>query len=346
MNVYPGIRETNEFKKLQRATFLTKADYPRSVRISEPTKNQISTIIAYHFGFSPRSYVKLGRNTFHGVFRIQLPDKTVILRMNTLSKLFTELSLHTDIWIYSSLKKTEIPALRVYAVNTRRNIVPWDYEIIEDAGKHSFFDLTHKKGLELSEFKRLGQYIAKVHTISIQGWGPIGADYVRNGRAKGVYPTWRAFITKNLKEHVRILTNAKLITRKEGTLCTSVFPSVFPVCDSRLVHGDVANHNVFPHGNNIVCIDWEDALAGDPLYDVAYFSTGAYKNPEWYTYFLKGYTAHSTLPADFCMKYWLYFLRISIAKAVVRLKESKDTISPDSLSARRIRYALRNISEL
>ncbi len=344
MNVGPGIRESNAFRKLQRATFLTKADYPRTSRMVVPSGDSLRSIVAHHFGEEPRASTLLERSTLHSVYRVLLPDTSVILRINRCSRLYKELSFYTDIWVYSALTKNAIPAVRVHAVDTRRNIVPWDYEITEDAGQRSFYDLTLKNLLTRAHLRRAGMYTARIHTISLPGWGPIGAEYVRSGRPKGVDRTWRSYVMKNLGRHVSILRKAKLLSDPEGKKCIGVFPRVFPQCSGRLLHGDVANHNIFPRGDDVVFIDWEDALAGDPVYDIAYWSTGTFDHPDWLNGFLKGYTTVGSLPADFDMKYRLYFLRISIAKAVIRLKEGKDTASSDSLSARRVRSALNNFS--
>ena len=64
-------------------------------------------------------------------------------------------------------------------------------------------------------------------------------------------------------------------------------------------------------------IDWEDCLAGDPAFDVASWGTFV-GNHERRAAFLKGYAPDGGPGADFELRYWLYSLRILLAKTVHR----------------------------
>ena len=107
-----------------------------------------------------------------------------------------------------------------------------------------------------------------------------------------------------------------------------------------LLHGDLGSHNVLTDGDRLLgLIDWEDALAGDPVYDVAFWAT--FHPPARYAAFLAGYREVGSLPDDFPIRFWLYFVRIAVAKAVHRRRFGYTDRPDRPTAAHRIRYASR-----
>ena len=85
-------------------------------------------------------------------------------------------------------------------------------------------------------------------------------------------------------------------------------------------------------------IDWEDAVAGDPVYDVAFWAT--FHPPARHASFLSGYSDVRPLPDDFPIRFWLYFLRIAVAKAVHRRRFGYPDRPDRPTPAHRILHAL------
>ena len=105
-----------------------------------------------------------------------------------------------------------------------------------------------------------------------------------------------------------------------------------------LLHGDLGSHNVLTDGDRLLgLIDWEDMVAGDPVYEVAFWAT--FHLPERHAAFLTGYRAVRPLPDDFPVRFWLYFLRVTVAKAVHRRRFGYPDRPDRPSAAHRIRYA-------
>src|SRR5262249_51720235 len=84
-----------------------------------------------------------------------------------------------------------------------------------------------------------------------------------------------------------------------------------------LLHGDLSGRNIFTDGVAITAvIDWEDCLAGDPVFDLAFWAT--FHQDERHGALLDGYASVRPLPADFDARFWLYYLRVALSKTVQR----------------------------
>lgn len=194
----------------------------------------------------------------------------------------------------------------------------------------------------------LGRALAHIHSIKTSGFGPFDSVVGQN-KLKGIYPKWSVYFLKNLKEHLRLLQKAKVIDLQAHKRITKIFDkykSKIKCFSPRLLHGDVANHNAILSSGKIVLVDWEDAVSGDPTYDIAYYASGIYTKSKWLKSFLSGYQKISPLPKDFGFRYRIYFLRIALAKALIRYKTY--TISKKGLPDvhERIKNALNEISKL
>jgi Ser/Thr protein kinase RdoA (MazF antagonist) len=114
------------------------------------------------------------------------------------------------------------------------------------------------------------------------------------------------------------------------------------VSGGALLHGDLGSHNVLTDGDRLLgLIDWEDALSGDPVYDLAFWAT--FHLPERHAAFLAGYRELRPLPDDFPVRFWLYFVRILLAKAVHRRRFGYPDRPDRPTAAHRIRDALANL---
>lgn len=95
------------------------------------------------------------------------------------------------------------------------------------------------------------------------GFGPFDAD----GRAP--FASWREYLESDLPLFSALCaeTGSSLIQ-----LAIDTYSHLVQFCpeERRLVHGDFGANNVLTDGTHITgVIDWEDALYGDPLFDVA-----------------------------------------------------------------------------
>lgn len=168
----------------------------------------------------------------------------------------------------------------------------------------------------------LGSALARIHSVKTSGFGPIDPVAGQN-KLKGIHQKWPNYFFKNLQKHLMFLKTAKVISSKDHKVITKIFDKYKNkiICKTpSLLHSDVANHNAIYSSGKIILVDWEDAISGDPLYDIAFYVTGVYENGEWIDTFLEGYKKVNKSPVNFDLLFWLYFLRISLFKAIIRYR--------------------------
>lgn len=262
--------------------------------------------------------------TFHLIYQVVIGVDRYIVKI-----MIPELPLHgasflVDQWVYEQLQLSNLPSLKVYAVDFSQRVFPFCYEIIEYASGVVLTDIQDKNSLYLpaSILESLGLMIARVHQIKVPEFGPItiiqnaGHSYV----AQGVHRYWSDYIFCHLHKHITACTDMGALSFVEAELVHNLFmryESIFMCKEGVLLHGDLGSHNLFSDGKKITAlIDWEDCMSGDPLFDLAYWGTffKDYMRDE----LLIGYKQHAQLPADFELRYWLYYLRIALSKTVHR----------------------------
>jgi aminoglycoside phosphotransferase (APT) family kinase protein len=135
----------------------------------------------------------------------------------------------------------------------------------------------------------------------------------------GDTPCWRDYLTRRLDDHLRVCGDIGAVSLDESRRITALFheASWLNSVEPRLLHGDLGSHNVFTDGATITAlIDWEDCLSGDPLFDVAFWAT--FHPDRRHQAFLNGYQTVQPLPSDWERRFWLYYLRVSLSKTVLR----------------------------
>jgi len=84
----------------------------------------------------------------------------------------------------------------------------------------------------------------------------------------------------------------------------------------------------------------------DPVYDIAYYGTGVYLYDKFIDGFIEGYKSIKSLPEDFYLRYWLYYVRISLAKAVGRCRMKTQNLKSLPPIAKRINFGLNNLLKI
>lgn len=344
-------KELREFKRYQKKIFLSKADSPFIGKIvtPRPTCEDINNIFYLWFEKKVDFISKFDRSTLHQVYKVMIGKKFYILRVNNYSKYYKELNFHNDLFASRVIKNTA----KVYVIDTDRKHFPFDYEITNFLDGESVYDLYRTKGTNgISPLVTLiGSTLAKVHKIKAQNYGPLDVDRLARGKEVcGIFDTWREFILVNLDEELSICTANKIILKKMADQIYKVLTrNVSKVSNfsPRFLHGDVANHNsIYNKKKGVYFIDWEDSMAGDPIYDIAYYATGVYKNEVLIESFFSGYKKISAFPKDFDLRYFLYFLRVSVAKAVIRYKMGTIELKGSPDVSERIKYSLGKLKGL
>jgi fructosamine-3-kinase len=285
------------------------------------------------------------QGTFHRVFRVWGPAGSYVLRANALPGQCRGYLLHLGPWLVPQLRRARVPVLPVYAVDTSRTVLGLDYEMLAEAPWPSLQAFNEDEPRMLALFGELGALLAQAHAISLQGWGllDIRPLFLPGEQPPlGLHPTWRAYLEQNLGAHVEICVQIGAITGREGDVLLSLWtetdlaPATVEGC---LLHGDLGSHNVLSDGSTVQSlIDWEDCLVGDPVFDVALWAT--FQPERRHSAFVAGYRSVRALPADFERRFWLYYLRVALAKTVHRYRFGYADRPGRPPAAQRIRQGL------
>ena len=348
--------DLSSYVRVQKNTFFSKSDYPlpskTAHRLSHNDRLAVQQIFYSIFVCAPRSIRRCAMGTFHRVYRIVLSEQMYVIRIwsgNT-----REVPVHFFIQegIIKLLAHTGIPfAHRAVIIDTSRRRAPFDFEIFRVVpGIHLYSTAGKKKDLSCIH-KTLGEYIARLHSIRLKGYGRLVFSSASKKTVRGCQKSWRAYLLTQLDRHIEYCYTegfiSSLMRRKIRSRILSAIKRV-TLHSPRLLHGDLAHHNLFSDEKSITSIiDWEDALAGDPVYDIAYWGTGSFGNEQWLASFLRGYESIQPIPRDFALRYWLYYLRIALAKTVARHRMGKsDTLSSGIRFSDRITQGLSKLDSI
>lgn len=284
--------------------------------------------------------------TFHALYRVVTPANRYILKV-ALGDHAGEFAIES--FVVAMLSERGLPTTRVRAFNILPQELPHPFLIADEAtGRplNSFEDPETQAMPEPLLFE-LGKTIARLHQIQTQRAGFLNAKSVGE-KIEGLLPDWPAYIRLRLDEHLKTCRDISVIDEQEESLIKGQFVrgmDTFCKSPARLLHGDLGHHNVFSDGQKITAvIDWEDALSGDPVFDIAYW--GTFVRDEMRGRFLEGYQTVQPLPWDFEYRYWLYYLRISISKTVHRHRFGTKDRPGRPLAFRRIQKALSSLAKL
>lgn len=355
-------RDLEEFARQRRTLFYPKADLPLpapslDAHRSEECRSQseisqgLAAACRQVFRQVPLAVDSLAETgTFHRLFRVALPAQSaVIARVHAHPHLGRDFPLCIDPWVMDLLRANRLPALTVHRVDLSRELVPFDYEILETAAGRPLTSLDHDDGQLTPVLRQLGQTVARLHEVRLRGFGLLDVTpLVLEGPESSVgggLPTWRDYILVNLREHVAGCAAIGAITAGEAERIESHFEALAGHLDCMepvLLHGDLGSHNVFTDGQRITAlIDWEDCLAGDPVFDIAFWAT--FHPARRHAAFLEGYRSERALPADFAVRFWLYFLRVALAKTVLRQRLGIVDRPGRPPASRRIQQALEQL---
>jgi hypothetical protein len=329
-------QELASFTVQRRSLFYPKTDLPLSPEIlralgSEAARSEVLAFIPdlckRVFRQHPASVAPLSdAGTFHWLYRACFDDgASAIVRVHALSGLQRDFVLCIDRWAMDLLLSKGLPGLHVHHIDLSRRLCPFDYEILEEARGTSLKAFDGAESRMSCYLALLGRTVARLHEIRTRGYGffdlqPLVVGGGGNGPLHGLCTSWREYILKNLEGHVQQCLDIAAVNGAEAARVFEAFSAsghVLEDVEPSLLHGDLGSHNVFIAGDQIsALIDWEDCLSGDPVFDVAFWAT--FHPERRHAAFIDSYRSERPLPADFEWRFWLYFLRIALAKTVLR----------------------------
>ncbi|MDO8108504.1 aminoglycoside phosphotransferase family protein [Isoptericola sp. b441] len=254
--------------------------------------------------------------TFHALFRgVDCRGHSVVVKCGLTES--TRASLAIEAELSDVLAGADVPHARVLSADVTSGYAPFPFMIMSalDGEPLTTFD-----GDDARLSRVFGPYafaLRQTHSVQGNGFGLLSG--VESSFPQAASMQWWGYVRSRLGDHCSILVAGGVITEWERDSILSVFEQVPKELASglapRLLHGDCGMHNAVYDGRAVALIDWEDAVLGDPLFEVAGWAT--FQPRRRWDAFFRSYFGHDWIPGPL---FWIYFLRIALAKQVVRLR--------------------------
>jgi aminoglycoside phosphotransferase (APT) family kinase protein len=293
-----------------------------------------------------------GQGTFHRLYDVREPGHAArLLRVATLpgERAANLMALEAD--VMAALRREDFPVPACVFRAVPQGGVPRGVHLVERAEGVSLTTLDADEARMQVALADVARFLKRLHAQWGERFGPLRIEALRIKRRAtrpifaAVHDRWMDYLRVRLDEHLGACAAAGDITRAEAARIDALFDRRgLRVDRPALLHGDPGSHNFLVDGSGIRgVIDWEDALSGDPIFDLASLCTfhperrhagiwAAYGvqiapgNPEW-------------------KRFWLYFLRIALAKTVHRRRFAYADTPGRPPAARRIQQALERLGE-
>ena len=202
-----------------------------------------------------------GDASFREFYRLQKGKNTSIIIQAKKEKFK---NLITYIAVNKILEKYKIYAPKLITNHYDHNIIE-----ITDLGQKSFYDSIIKKKNKFTDYKNLIKIIIKLQNIKLQRKYHLGKFKInfQNYSIKNLHKESDLFFDWYLKYCFKSpnLKKIKNILKKE---LTKIYKKLY-FQNNTFVHRDFHASNIMVNKNKLGLIDSQDAIIGNPLYDVA-----------------------------------------------------------------------------
>jgi len=290
--------------------------------------------------------------TLHIAYQVILENKkNVVVRLNRFMTLRSSYEFFIEDCVYNKLAVYELQHVQIHATDCEQCFSDFDYQIMEYVAGKTIRQLEHPETQALDEklLEIIGSKLASFHTVPVQGYGLLSASAAKHNKLQGLHKTWSDYLFCQLDEHIQTCLELEAVSEQEAEKIKMFFTenkNIFDKQQSVLLHGDPGGHNVIcREEQSLTFIDWEDSLGGDWVYDIAFWGT-FYK--DWMLEpMLRGYVKQSgcKIPSDFYRRYWLYYLRVALAKTVHRHLFGYQDVPGRQPLSQRIQKALEKLSQ-
>lgn len=275
----------------------------------------------------------------HLVYEVQFPNGVRrICRVSTDAPKATNIAVESA--LFTLWRSAGVPAPEVNAVHLRTDEFPFDAMVMEHLGPHTLEAVLHDSPQHREEWLvRAGAFLARLHQVPISGYGGL---VLKGTTLTGYFTSWKDALQQGLPETILFLSKERLLKKEEALdierICDRSLSSL-TIERSVTIHGDYHHANILidPVESKILgAIDLSQAKAGDPVFDIAFYST--YLTDSEFASCLRGYTSVSSLPHDFQKRFLFYRLRILLSK--IRLRKRFGFTSRIPPAVEQVRRAL------
>lgn len=270
----------------------------------------------------------------------------IAVRIGRLPDLFHDWSLWSEAVLQPHLACANLAMPEPLATDCSRSRQPFDFQVSTFVAGKSLSHFDHDDELLAPHLQQLAAYLARLHDIRGEGFGLLSLHTQTQSRQPltGLSNAWGTYLLLNLEQHIQHCLTAGCIDTAEAEAIRGLLDrdSLCDIpCEPRLLHGDPGSPNCFVQHQEITLIDWEDALLGDPLFELSMWAS-FHPERRWPTFFDAYFAASSlAIPSDWEARFWLYYLRVALFKTAHRYL-FKRTDHPDRPPpSMRIQRALR-----
>ncbi|MBU1085845.1 MAG: phosphotransferase [Candidatus Beckwithbacteria bacterium] len=262
----------------------------------------------------------------HLIYFVTVKEKRepLVLRANLGFNRNPETVMVIEKLITEKVTKLGVPTNTVIYADVSRKKFPFDFqiqEVLQGKDPEIYF-----KGSKADYNKisfDLGIKIAKLTKLKFKKFGRFNEKSAINGKLIGTKNSFFDYITVCLDDDIRYLVKAKVINNNKSKIIRQLFDqhkAIINLDQGSLIHHDLADHNITFQGTKVTGIfDWETAVIGDPVLDLA-------SCPTWRTFYpreeklIKGYQTITDLPDNFKEKMNIYRLRTMLWKIVYAIR--------------------------
>lgn len=262
----------------------------------------------------------------HVIYFVRLGDlkEELVLRANTGVNPEPEGVMEVERLITNQVASLGLATNEILHTDISRQHFPFDFQIqkkLRGQDPETSFAGTQKDYDRLSY--QLGEYVAKYHSLEYPLFGRFDLDFAQKGQLQGTKTSFFAYLETCLADDLQKLVDFEVIASRDFERVMAYFTDRSDLINSAkgvLNHHDLADHNLMFDEQGLVGVfDWEAAVVGDPVLDLA-------SCPTWRTLYpreeelLAGYQSVRPLPDNFEEKRSVYFLRTIIWKMVYAIR--------------------------
>jgi aminoglycoside phosphotransferase (APT) family kinase protein len=339
----------------RRGIFLEKADTERPDallrRLSRLTDGEagidaplLARACAAHGLATSRLARASAQGTFHRLFDVvEQSSRPRLLRVSIFAGVDAAAAMDLESRLIGRLRESSVPV----PASTARPVNDGDTvrgtQLTDRADGLSMHSLDVDETRVSAALAQTASLLDEVHRIAGEGYGPLS---VRPSRTlTGLHSSWDDYIRTRLAFHLQTCRTAAAITVREAAVVERHFEEAVPLApqDARLLHGDPGGHNVLLRPGGVsALIDWEDALLGDPIFDVA--SLCCFHPERRHAVVFRAFRLDMTPGTGVWRLFWLYFLRIALARTSHRWRFGYPDTPGRAPASRRIQLALARLA--
>lgn len=247
--------------------------------------NSIESAVKTDFGLEINNAGKIEHGYSSEVYKAELGDDTVFIRINKDAKVF-----NAEVLGYEIFEKQGIPVPKIIAYKEHPQTIRHPAMIMSSAVGTTVGEADLSPEDKDVIYKKLGKLLNKIHETKLDGFGTLK---VEDGRIVGEFPTWQAYREKQHRNDLKALDFSKeknFVTEIETAKIKHVYVELASLDFGKasLLHKDLHQSHFFVKGTEITgVIDLGRILAGDPRYDIA--MSLFFQNPRQQENFKKGY---------------------------------------------------------